>query len=376
MPNATTMVSRPKPSRRATRRGRHCLCLGIALAVAASSSGEASGRPAQTGPAATPAVLLEDHPEPLLAQLQGQDGGQSVVETRDIFSGSSSVKIIPMQRFRRDVAGWAFPIRARPGPGEYRYLRFAWRADGARGIMLQLHDQRDWNIRYTAGLDEPNWGSRFVAPRPPAKWTLVTCDLHADFGDREIHGIALTVFGGAAGYFDHIYLGRSVEDLDRIDATGLADPGASPPQPTDDDLDRFWSDLGGDDGARAYSAFWTMVHAPRRAVPFLREVLSPPRAPQDAVAFAAWIGNLSADDYATRQSAARRLLLRRDAAAPALRAALADPDLPPEARSRIERILDPAQDRGGPQRLRQAIQILRLVDDEPATALLNDLAGR
>jgi hypothetical protein len=118
-----------------------------------------AGPAGQTGRAATTAALLEDHPKPLLSQLQGQDGGQAVVEALDVFSGSSSVKIIPMQRFRRDVAGWAFPIRRRPGSGEYRYLRFAWRADGAQGIMLQLHDQRDWNIRYTAA-----WTSRTVAP--------------------------------------------------------------------------------------------------------------------------------------------------------------------------------------------------------------------
>ena len=57
-------------------------------------------------------------------------------------------------------------------PGEYRYLRFAWKADGCAGIMLQLHDERDWSIRYTAGIDQPNWGTKFVADRrrPSGRW--------------------------------------------------------------------------------------------------------------------------------------------------------------------------------------------------------------
>jgi hypothetical protein len=203
---------------------------------------------------------------------------------------------------------------------------------------------------------------------------VVTCDLYADFGDREIRGIALTVFGGAAGFFDHVYLGRSVEDLDRVDATGL-DGGGRPPGPSDDNLDRTWSDLG-DDAARAYSAFWTMVHSPRRAVPFLREVLTPPDPRGDAGGFTDWVVRLSAEDYPTRQLATRRLLLWREAAAPSLRAALRDPHLAPEARLRIERILGPARDRGGAERMCRAFQILEFIGDDAATTLRNDLRNR
>jgi hypothetical protein len=334
-----------------------------------ATSGWALAGGNETGPAGPTAVLLEDHPEPLLAQLQGQGGGEAVVETRDVFSGSSSVKIIPMQRFHRAVTGWAFRITERPGPGEYRYLRFAWRADGARGIMLQLHDQRDWNIRYTAGADEPNWGSKFVAPAPPARWTVVTRDLYADFGEREIHGVALTVFGGAAGFFDHIYLGRSVEDLDRVDATGLGDGPA--PRPCDDELDRLWSDLGGDDAARAYAAFWTLVHAPRQSVPFLRTTLTPAG---ESEALRCCVEDLAAADEAKRQAATRRLTLRPDDAAPLLRSALLDPDLAPEARRRIDRLLDPDSARGNPARIRLSLQALRFIGTPDATEVLADLA--
>ena len=57
--------------------------------------------------------------------------------------------------------------------------------------MLQLHNT-DWNIRYVAGTNEPGWGAKQVAEKAPARWTLVTRDLFADFGESTIHGIAFT----------------------------------------------------------------------------------------------------------------------------------------------------------------------------------------
>jgi len=329
--------------------------------------------PVAAGVDSAPTVaLLEDNPEPLLAQLQGQGGGQGIVETHDLYAGKAAVKIIPMQRFGRDVAGWAYRISEHPGPGEYRYLRFAWRADGARGIMLQFHDERDWNIRYTAGIDEPNWGSKFVAPAPPPKWTVVTRDLFADFGDRTIQGIALTVFGGSAGYFDHIYLGRSVEALDAIDATGLA--GAPPPPLTDDDLGRLWTDLSGGNAPKAYLAFWTLVHAPERAVPFLRRALSP-STPGSTEQMGRWIADLGADDFVTREAATRQLSIHREAAEPLLRKALSEPDSALEVRIRIEQILKAADaEPGSSDRPGAAVRVLERVGTPEARQLLEELA--
>lgn len=116
------------------------------------------------------AKLLEDDGDDLLKHLTNPTGdpGEGHVEKESFFSGKSCIKIIPMQRFHPAVPGWKHSIRERPGPGEYRYLRFAWKADGCTGIMLQLHDVRDWHIRYTAGKDEYNWGSRLIAERPPS----------------------------------------------------------------------------------------------------------------------------------------------------------------------------------------------------------------
>src|SRR3954451_21603286 len=230
----------------------------------------ASAQAPATRPAPAVATLLEDNGEALLKLLTNPTGdpGEGRVEREVTFSGTSSVKIIPMQRFSPHIPGWGYRIVERPGADdEYRYLRFAWRADGCDGIMLQLHDDRDWNVRYTAGADVPGWGSKFVAPRPPGEWVVVTRDLFADFGPRTIRGIALTAFGGRAGYFDHIYLGRSVHDLDRVDATGIR--GGRPVELAPADLDRLWREAYGRDAAKAYLAFWTLVADPDKSVPFV-----------------------------------------------------------------------------------------------------------
>src|SRR5438046_3437320 len=201
----------------------------------ASTSALAGSRPS------TVAELLEDDGENLIKQMISQQGGVGTIETIDVYSGKSSVKIIPMQLYQRALPGWAYKITEKPKVGEYRFIRFAWKAPGAKGIMLQMHDEKDWNLRLTAGVDEPNWGSKFVAPARPEKWTLVTRDLFADFGERTIQGIALTVLGQQPGSFDHIYFGRTIEELDAIDATGLS--GGPPVQLKAEDLERLLSKL-------------------------------------------------------------------------------------------------------------------------------------
>lgn len=169
-------------------------------------------------------ALLDENGKALLKQMTNPTGdpGQGFVETEVVYSGKSSVRIVPMQRFHPSLPGWKFPIRNNPRPGEYRYLRFAWKSEGCRGIMIQFHDEKGWNLRYVAGIDKYGWGSKTVAGVPPKKWTIVTCDLHKDFGDRILSGMALTAFDGKAAWFDHVCLGRTIADLDRYQKRALA----------------------------------------------------------------------------------------------------------------------------------------------------------
>ena len=260
-----------------------------------------------------------------------------------------------MQRFHPAIPGWNYRIVEKPKPGEYRFVRLAWKAPGCTGVMVQMH-AKDWFIRYTAGLDVMNWGTKFVAPKPPAEWTLVTRDLFADFGERTITGIALTVFGGEAAYFDHIYFGRTVEDLDRIDATGQSKHGPLDLKPAE--LEGLWKDLAGECGSKSYRALW-QLKAAKQGAAFVKNRLGESPDGVDAAKIRQWIIDLDDDAFAVRETASRRLTEVIAIAAPLLEKALkTGPSA--EVRGRIRRLLmlaRPATDTDG-DRIEKAVRVL------------------
>jgi len=329
-----------------------------------TASSQAASRPS------TVAELLEDDGQSLIKQMVSQQGGAGTIEVTDVYSGGSCVKITPMQLYQRALAGWAYKIVEKPGVGEYRFIRFAWKAPGAKGIMLQMHDEKDWNLRLTAGVDEPNWGSKFVARAPPATWTVVTRDLFADFGERTIQGIALTVFGGQPGYFDHIYFGRSIEELDAIDASVSS---AAAGELKAEDLDRLWRDLADEDASKAYKAIWMLVAVPRQSVPFLRENLLWSKSPQGMEQIRKWIVELEADQFLVRERAYINLQQHLEDAVGQLKEAL--PQAAPESQARIEKLLKIGSERTGKSpRNEYARRVLKNIDTPQAKALLKDLA--
>jgi len=117
-------------------------------------------------------------------------------------------------RFSPRIKGWEFRIRENPGPGEYRYIRLAWKAAGAYGVMLELAADGRWPPaerplrRYHAGRNTTGWQSVEISPSAPEEWTVVTRDLWNDFGDFTLTGIAPTAMGGDA-LFDRIELLQS-----------------------------------------------------------------------------------------------------------------------------------------------------------------------
>ena len=74
------------------------------------------------------------HPSTDLAMHARGDGAATVV-TGDKYSGSASLRITPLQRHSMRIPGWAFRIRENPDPGEYRYMRLAWKAPKAAGVI-------------------------------------------------------------------------------------------------------------------------------------------------------------------------------------------------------------------------------------------------
>ena len=179
--------------------------------------------PGEKPPAEKPLAVFEDQVE-FLANLK-EGGGHASLIAEEKYSGLACIKVTPDQRFNPALPGLGVKIRETPNPGEYRFLRFAWKKQGGQAICLQLNHDGVWGpaanspakFRYHAGpTGELFGGSVAIDANLPAGFTVVTRDLFADFGEFTFTGIALTPVDGEYALFDHIYLGKSPEDFELV----------------------------------------------------------------------------------------------------------------------------------------------------------------
>ncbi|QGJ69886.1 Hypothetical protein PBC10988_15730 [Planctomycetales bacterium 10988] len=164
--------------------------------------------------------IFEDQPE--MAAWLSKDKLIALINPKDPFSGKYSLRVLPPQVHQPQMPGWAYAIRENPGPGEFRYLRFAWKkVEGAR-VLLQFNANGAWGARkgqdgpeyrYLAGEVHPRLPAITVSEKIPSDWQVVTRDLFADFGEFTLNGLALTPEDGKEAGFDHIGLARSKEDF-------------------------------------------------------------------------------------------------------------------------------------------------------------------
>ncbi|MEQ2008634.1 MAG: DUF1553 domain-containing protein [Limisphaerales bacterium] len=164
------------------------------------------------------AVLFEDEEEFLGVLTSGN--GKARLVTDDVFRGKAALGMTPLQRDAVQVPGWHFMVREHPGPGQFRFLRLAWKKRGGGSVMLELArsgkwpDAKDPKGRYVAGPNTTGWAAISVADTAPSAWTVVTVDLWKDFGDCTLTGLAPTCDTGDEAFFDSILLGADVESLD------------------------------------------------------------------------------------------------------------------------------------------------------------------
>jgi len=160
-------------------------------------------------------VLIDENQT--FASLLSEGGGEAQFVSTDAHSGRVCLRVTPPQRYSPRIEGWKFAIREQPGPGEYRFLRFAWKTDGGAGVMLELAADGQWpparrpTRRYSAGKNTTGWLATEVSAAPPVEWTEQTRDLWADFGDFTLTGIAPTAMGGAA-LFDRVELLQTLDE--------------------------------------------------------------------------------------------------------------------------------------------------------------------
>lgn len=290
--------------------------------------------------------LLEDDNEALVRQMNN-DGGLDATKIqhdfRDFYSGVASVRVTPFQRFSSRLGGWNYPIVEKPGPGQYRYLRFAWKREGGAGIMIQLHaNNGSWNQRYYAGAVSAatnGWGAMLrVTDKLPAEWELVTRDLYKDYGAFTITGLALTPMdGGAGGRFDHMYLGRTIEDLDTVTAAAFAKTPLKDPLPRER-LEQLWQELGDRDVKTAAPALRTLLAGRKDSVPFLKERWKAQMPKPDVERIARLITDLDDARFVVREKATVALDKLGVIAVPFLEKAARE-TTSGEVRQRAERLL-------------------------------------
>ncbi len=166
------------------------------------------------GTAPSMVALFEDDPKMVSHLSTGR--GTVRLDSANPFSGKASLVVTPPQRFNPRIPGWQYRIAEKPEPGQYRYIRFAWKSRG-EGVMIELAADGAWPPaekplrRYYSGRNSTDWQAVEVSPDVPGEWTVVTRDLWKDFGPFTLTGIAPTAMGGAA-FFDRIELLRALDE--------------------------------------------------------------------------------------------------------------------------------------------------------------------
>jgi hypothetical protein len=337
---------------------------------------------AATLSAAPPAVveLFEDDTEGLIPQLTmgGIGGGEAVgigADKDDVFTGKVSLRVAAMQRFSPDIKAWNYTITEKPKEGEYRYLRFAWKKTGEGPIMIQFHTRTpnaDWNIRYYMGANGAPWPAKELSRIAPTEWQVVTCDLFKDSGALSIGGVAFTPYQGADGLFDHILLGRTIDDLDKVTAKALF--GTKGKALTAGQFRGAWEDLASVDPVIAETAKWRFVATHHEGTAFLRKTVTLPNraapAPVDETKAKPLIEGLTHYRHLARESAAEELMQLGDGTIPHLRKAIDAAD--GENKKRLQLVMDRWTVRAGYDegRLRRCASALRLIGTPEAKELL------
>jgi hypothetical protein len=176
-------------------------------------------------PTQPPLTIFEDDEN--FAALLTEGNGRIIPDQREAYRGKYGLRVTPEQRFAANLPMLGVKIREHPGPGEYRYLRFAWKKPQGSAICLQLaHDGQfgplsggrpGASFRYHAGPGDDAYGAALrLSDTLPTNYELVTRDLFLDFGEFTLTGIGLSAMDGPAALFDHIYLARQLEDFDLI----------------------------------------------------------------------------------------------------------------------------------------------------------------
>jgi hypothetical protein len=195
-----------------------------ALAAEAQQLGRRIATLAKRSPDGPPRRrMLFDDDAKLIESLAASEGKASR-ETGNRFTGRACLKLSRGAAENATITEWNAAIRANPGPGEYRYVRFAWRKVGGGGATLQFADSGKWQsgatgveraLRYGGGKTDADRLAILVQRELPDDWTVVTRDVYADWGAITLTGMRLECPDGEQVLLDGVQLARSLDDFER-----------------------------------------------------------------------------------------------------------------------------------------------------------------
>jgi S1-C subfamily serine protease len=165
----------------------------------------------------SPHVMFED--EGVFVASETSATGSATLVKEHVYTGVAAIRVSPTGSFRR-VFPQKMVITENPGPGEFRYLRFAVRVSGGGRTALALDhtNAAKLPVAYDLGEGDPAIAKayRIQVASPQDGWVVVTRDLFRDFGKLELTGLMLSKLDGGHVLFDHVYIARSLSHFDRV----------------------------------------------------------------------------------------------------------------------------------------------------------------
>lgn len=156
-----------------------------------------------------------------------------------------------------EIKGLSLPIRENPGPGEYRYITFAWVKWGGEQIGIALGHQlsaknprqtgKKYNYTYYAGKGEAIQKGLQLSDKVAGHWMVTTRDLWKDFGDFTLTGVSMICPDRRDAGFDAIFLGQNVEDFGNT--PGLLPTEVTAPVEVDEDGNIVYEEINPEEAA-------------------------------------------------------------------------------------------------------------------------------
>ena len=190
-------------------------------------------------------------------------------------------------------------------------------------------------------------------------------------------GFAFTSMDGIA-LFDHVYLGRTIEDLDR--ATDAARASSRKPGSLGTtQVEEHWKNLASEDAAIRKPAEWALSACGSASVPFVATRVKVPDSTESETKIRQAITDLDSPRFAVREKGNKGLEAFGLTALPQLEAAL-KPVVSPEWRERLEKLIAKckAEDmllNSQQQLTLRSMRVLELTETAEARKLLESLAA-